>query len=161
MAPGSHFFFKRYLDDTVWHLCFRQFVRFLGGVIRSIKGPSCTQNSATRKHADMHSTSGIQTHNPYEDAVFWVVAPCSLVEVYQRFGGPFCLLHQGDEKAARGYQTTQRYNPEDSHLRTHRRENLKSYSQSLCFSDQRLDAATMSGSSGNVFVTLRSANLYW
>jgi hypothetical protein len=23
------------------------------------------------------------------------------------------------------YQTTQRYNPEDSHLRTHRRENLK------------------------------------
>jgi hypothetical protein len=25
------------------------------------------------------------------------------------------------------YQTTQRYNPEDSHLHTHRRENLKSY----------------------------------
>jgi hypothetical protein len=25
------------------------------------------------------------------------------------------------------YQTTQRYNPKDSHLRTHRRENLKSY----------------------------------
>jgi hypothetical protein len=25
------------------------------------------------------------------------------------------------------YQTTQRYNPEDSHLRTRRRENLKSY----------------------------------
>jgi hypothetical protein len=25
------------------------------------------------------------------------------------------------------YQTTQRYNPEDSYLRTHRRENLKSY----------------------------------
>jgi hypothetical protein len=32
-------------------------------------------------------------------AVFWIVAPCSLVE---------------------------RYNPEDSHLRTNRRENLKS-----------------------------------
>jgi hypothetical protein len=29
-------------------------------------------------------------------AVFWVVAPCSLVEVYQRFRGPCCLLHQGD-----------------------------------------------------------------
>jgi hypothetical protein len=39
-------------------------------------------------------------------AVLWVVAPCGLVEVYQ---------------------TTRRYNPEDSHLRTHRRENLKSY----------------------------------
>jgi hypothetical protein len=25
------------------------------------------------------------------------------------------------------YQTTRSYNPEDSHLRTHRRENLKSY----------------------------------
>jgi hypothetical protein len=25
------------------------------------------------------------------------------------------------------YQTTRRFNPEDSHLRTHRRENVKSY----------------------------------
>jgi hypothetical protein len=25
------------------------------------------------------------------------------------------------------YQTTRRYNPEDSHLRTHRRENVNSY----------------------------------
>jgi hypothetical protein len=32
-------------------------------------------------------------------AVFWVVAPCSLVEVYQRFRGPCCLHHQGDECA--------------------------------------------------------------
>jgi hypothetical protein len=29
-------------------------------------------------------------------AVFWVVAPCSLVEVYQRFRGTCCLHHQGD-----------------------------------------------------------------
>jgi hypothetical protein len=28
-------------------------------------------------------------------AAFWVVAPCSLVEVYQRFRGPCCLHHQG------------------------------------------------------------------
>jgi hypothetical protein len=27
-------------------------------------------------------------------AVFWVVAPCSLVEVYQRFRGTYCLHHQ-------------------------------------------------------------------
>jgi hypothetical protein len=27
-------------------------------------------------------------------AVFWVVAPCSLVEIYQRFRGPCCLHHQ-------------------------------------------------------------------
>jgi hypothetical protein len=30
-------------------------------------------------------------------AVFWVVAPCSLVEIYQRFRRPCCLHHQGDE----------------------------------------------------------------
>jgi hypothetical protein len=30
-------------------------------------------------------------------AVFWVVAPCSLVEVYQRFRGPCCLLLQGKD----------------------------------------------------------------
>jgi hypothetical protein len=30
------------------------------------------------------------------------------------------------------YQTTRRYNPEDSHLLTHRRENLKSYIGKLC-----------------------------
>jgi hypothetical protein len=30
------------------------------------------------------------------------------------------------------YQTTRRYNPEDSHLRTHRRENLKSYKITAC-----------------------------
>jgi hypothetical protein len=28
-------------------------------------------------------------------AVFWVVTPCSLVEVYRRFGGACCLHHQG------------------------------------------------------------------
>jgi hypothetical protein len=30
------------------------------------------------------------------------------------------------------YQTTRRYNPEDSHLRSHRRENLKSYQGYFC-----------------------------
>jgi hypothetical protein len=68
-------------------------------------------------------------------AVFWVVAPCSVVETDQSFKGPCCLHHQGAlmMEAARTsatsvnfYQTTRRYNPEDSHLRTHRRENLKS-----------------------------------
>jgi hypothetical protein len=33
------------------------------------------------------------------------------------------------------YQTTRRYNPEDSHLHTHRRENLKSYLYLLSSSD--------------------------
>jgi hypothetical protein len=51
-------------------------------------------------------------------AVLWVVAPCSLVEVYQRFRVEAARTSEN--------QTTRRYNPEDSHLRTHRRENLKS-----------------------------------
>jgi hypothetical protein len=34
------------------------------------------------------------------------------------------------------YQTTQCYNPEDSHLHTHRRENLKSYLEIACFGVQ-------------------------
>jgi hypothetical protein len=40
-------------------------------------------------------------------AVFRVVAPCSMVEVYRRFRGACCLHHQ----------TTRRTNPEDGHLR--------------------------------------------
>jgi hypothetical protein len=73
--------------------------------------------------------------NCREMAVFCDVAPRSLVEVYQRFRGPWCLHNQSDsserwstsEPSLKFYQTTRRYNPEDSHLRTHRRENLKSY----------------------------------
>jgi hypothetical protein len=61
-------------------------------------------------------------------AVSTNVAPFSLVEVYQRFRGPCCRHHQGHiammmeaawttETVVNFYQTTRRYNPEDSHLR--------------------------------------------
>jgi hypothetical protein len=68
-------------------------------------------------------------------AFFWVVAPYSLVEIYQRFRGPCCLHHHRPndggskvlETLTNFYQTTRRYNLEDSHLRTNRLENLKSY----------------------------------
>jgi hypothetical protein len=69
-------------------------------------------------------------------AVFWVVAPCSLVEVYQRFRDPAASIiramrgHEGlialmmeaartSETLVNFYQTTQSYNPEDSHLRSY------------------------------------------
>jgi hypothetical protein len=29
--------------------------------------------------------------------VFWDVTPCSLIEVYRRFGGACCFLHDGDD----------------------------------------------------------------
>jgi hypothetical protein len=85
--------------------------------------------------------------------VFWVVAPCRLVRVYRRFRGLYCLHHQGDSTFQRSvlpqssgklvalmmeavqtfqtlvnlYQSTRGYSPEDSHLQSHCRENLKSY----------------------------------
>jgi hypothetical protein len=60
-------------------------------------------------------------------AVFWVVASCSLVEVYQRFRGPISQtvstraammmeVARTSETLVNFYQTTRRYNPEDSHL---------------------------------------------
>jgi hypothetical protein len=64
-------------------------------------------------------------------AFFWVLTPCSLAEVYQRFRRPCCLHHQGihhlalmmeaartSETLVNIYQTTRRYNPQDSHLRS-------------------------------------------
>jgi hypothetical protein len=41
-------------------------------------------------------------------AVFWVVAPCSQVEVYQRFRGPCCLHHQGETSTRLHGATTQK-----------------------------------------------------
>jgi hypothetical protein len=55
-------------------------------------------------------------------AVFWVVAPCSLVEVYRPDDGGTST----SETSVDFYHTTRRKNPEDSHLHTRRRENLKS-----------------------------------
>jgi hypothetical protein len=73
-------------------------------------------------------------------AVSCGTAPCGLVEFYPRLKGTCCPKHQGDElitmtleaeitseTSVNVYQATRCNNPEDSHLRTHRRENLKSY----------------------------------
>jgi hypothetical protein len=35
-------------------------------------------------------------------AVFWVVAPCSLVEIYRSFRGACCLHHQGYDRSDDG-----------------------------------------------------------
>jgi hypothetical protein len=50
-------------------------------------------------------------------AVFWVVAPCALM----------MEAASTSEASVNFHQTTRRYNPEDSHLHTRRRENLISY----------------------------------
>jgi hypothetical protein len=66
-------------------------------------------------------------------AVFWVVAPCRLVYVYQRIRGLYCLHHQAQIRAlidlmmeavqtsetlVNLYQSRWLYNPEDSRLHT-------------------------------------------
>jgi hypothetical protein len=59
-------------------------------------------------------------------AVFWVVASCSLLEVCRRFA----LMMEAvstSEIWVNIYQTIRRNNPEDSHLHTRSRENLKSH----------------------------------
>jgi hypothetical protein len=91
-------------------------------------------------------------------AVFWFVAPCRLVSVYQRFRGLYCLHHQVDEWTfalmmepvqtsetfVNSHQSTRRYKPEDSHLHSHRRENLKSYNPKVLYLFTRATKRTLS-----------------
>jgi hypothetical protein len=59
--------------------------------------------------------------------VFWVVAPCSLVEDYRRFRGATSIIRaiilimetarRTSETLVNFYQTTRRNNPQDSHLK--------------------------------------------
>jgi hypothetical protein len=63
-------------------------------------------------------------------AVFSVVAPCSLVEIYRRCRVLIALMMEvtsTSETSVNFYQTTRRNKAEDSHLHTRRCENLKSY----------------------------------
>jgi hypothetical protein len=66
-----------------------------GGMVSGLQ--SCTCNnlqylSNKEKSVGFEVLTAVST----KMAVFWAVAPCSLVEVYQRFRGPGCLHHQGD-----------------------------------------------------------------
>jgi hypothetical protein len=72
----------------------------------------CLQNAST-------PFSSSKTTYFMKMAVFWVVAPCSMVEVKQHSRGPCCLHHQGalmieaartSETLVNFYQTTRRYN---------------------------------------------------
>jgi hypothetical protein len=42
---------------------------------------------------------------PVKMTVLWDIAPCSLVEVYRRFRGAYCLHHQGDHRPDNGSST--------------------------------------------------------
>jgi hypothetical protein len=63
-------------------------------------------------------------------AVFWVVLLCIQVKVYQQSFRATALMMEAantSETSVNFYQTTQRNNPEDSHLHTFCYENLKSH----------------------------------
>jgi hypothetical protein len=71
-------------------------------------------------------------YQPTLMALFWVVAPCSLVVLAASIAIALMMeAARTSETLVNLYQTTRRYNPEDSHLRTYRRENLKSYQATL------------------------------
>jgi hypothetical protein len=42
-------------------------------------------------------------------AVFWVVAPCSVVEVYRRFRGPCCLHNRVNDRDGAATQKTAKH----------------------------------------------------
>jgi hypothetical protein len=75
-------------------------------------------------------------------AVFWVIAPCRLIEVYQSFRRAEAMITMMMEAASTSetsvnfYQTTRRNNPEERRIHTRRRKNLKSHLQDL-FQRQR------------------------
>jgi hypothetical protein len=77
------------------------------------------------KSADSEVWLAVPTAVTTKMAVFWVVAPCRPVCVYQSFRGPYCLhlqcnetreAVQTSETLVISYQSIRHYNPEDSHL---------------------------------------------
>jgi uncharacterized membrane protein YkgB len=78
-----------------------------------------------------------------EMAVFWVFVPCSLVKFTDvsevlpvsiiRAISLMMAAVSTSETSANIYQTTRHKNPEDSHLHTRRRENLKSQLKILLY----------------------------
>jgi hypothetical protein len=75
--------------------------------------------------------------------VFWNVGPCSLVDTDRRIRGAYCLTYslialmleavRTSGTSVSFYQTTRPNIPDDSHLHTRRRENLKSHIVGSCF----------------------------
>jgi hypothetical protein len=98
-----------------------------GSVVNNFQLKFPSKQRGMRDHSSTVRYSGITytvwlevlTAVTMKMAVFWVVAPCGLVRVYHSFRGLYCLHHQGDRQLVNLHQSTQRYNPEDSHLKLH------------------------------------------
>jgi hypothetical protein len=57
--------------------------------------PLAVEPETNKQHRQYHDPESVPS---MKVSVFWEVAPSSLVEVYRRFGGSYCLHHQDDEK---------------------------------------------------------------
>jgi hypothetical protein len=89
--------------------------------INIVKLESNTVGASYNRAVDLKNLVGFEvlTAARMKMAVFWVVVPCSLVEVYQRVRGNALVALMVEaastsETLLNFYQTSPRYNPEDS-----------------------------------------------
>jgi hypothetical protein len=64
-------------------------------VYSSVCSPALFISEATERVSLMVKLQ-VLTAASMKMTVLWDVVPCSLVEVYRRFGGAYCLHHQGE-----------------------------------------------------------------
>jgi hypothetical protein len=102
MTSFYSLFHKYIMTVTTMELCIPvEYIYFSNQVLVNLHSPM------VYTHVYLQVGFEVLTAVSTNMAIFWVVAPCSLVEVYQ------CKL------LVNFYQTTWRYNPEDSHLYVH------------------------------------------
>jgi hypothetical protein len=98
----SHLAQKVYSPET-WSLTLREehMLRvFENRVLRRIFRPKrdeVTGSWRKLRNEELHNLYS-SPHISMKMAVFWNVAPCSLVDIDRRFRGTYCFHHQGDVK---------------------------------------------------------------
>jgi hypothetical protein len=94
-------------------------------------------------------------------AVFWDIAPYSLVEVHRRFICACCLHHQDDALMEAASTSETKVNiPKDFHLHTRSRENLKSHIPTFSLSFQRVGVSYKHFSFQRVGVSYKHFSLW-
>jgi hypothetical protein len=68
------------------------FIKVIEAECRSAINSYCSQVKSSRVGYEVPTEARINL------AVFWVVAPCSLIEAYRCFKGTCCPHHQGDNR---------------------------------------------------------------
>jgi hypothetical protein len=92
----------------------------------------------------------VQTTKTLKMAVFWVVAPCCLVEVYRRFRGACCLHLQGPDDGGRKNGNVGKFIPDYMALQPRRQPS----SYSLPWKPEILLTKTLSGQNEVMMITL-------